>query len=671
MKKVSIIVHQNYIEDVIKNLHETGLMEIIDISKEQLEIDQEDKQDVLNPELDTIVNYEQRVSKLIKILTNVKPKRGGIKALLRPDLPEIKIVEDKTFDELYSYAEGILNEIEKNILEDEQKLQKFDEDIKRINFNIKQLEYIKDFEVDVSDIGESRYIVIKAGKTTDIETLRTQMEGLEKSIIYSKQFGTGKKVEWSVIVATYISGKEKFEKIFRENAEEFYFEGLSGFPKDVLKSLEKKIEESEKEKKIIVNLLRDLTSRYLSDLLGLQEEIQLMGVRMEVSKNFAKTQKTYIISGWVLEKKDDELKNQVKNVSEDHVLYTSNTPSFNPDNPPTYIETPSWANPFKTILELFAIPKYNEINPMFFIGIFFILFFGFMLGDAGYGLIILFLSLYGYIKLGKHSPFFKNWSFLGICLGVTTTVVGFLTNGFFADLIPRFIYGDPNKPLYSLDLMGIHLPIDGLRDPITMLSIALILALIHLNLGIILGLYQSYRRKDYKSLVLQHGSWIPLQLGGGLLIGYFIFDWRLETMAIYIAAILTVLGIILLFIFTHGPVGFFSITGYIGDWLSYARLLALGLSTAGMALAINIVGDLTLTIPIIGFIIFIIIMIFAHIANLCIQSLGAAVHSLRLQYIEFFNRYYEGGGKEFTPFKIRRIYTKTEEIVLEKKGEKI
>jgi V/A-type H+-transporting ATPase subunit I len=194
-----------------------------------------------------------------------------------------------------------------------------------------------------------------------------------------------------------------------------------------------------------------------------------------------------------------------------------------------------------------------------------------------------------------------------------------------------------------------------------MLTIALILALIHLNLGVLLGLYQSYRRKDYKSLVMQHGSWIPLQLGGGLLIGYFIFDWRLETMTMYTAAILTVLGVVLLFTYTRGPIGFFSITGYIGDWLSYARLIALGLSTAGMALACNIVGKLLLMIPIVGVVLFAIIMIVAHMANLGIQSLGAAVHSLRLQYIEFFNRFYEGGGKEFTQFKIKRMYTKTEE----------
>ncbi|MCJ7571312.1 MAG: V-type ATP synthase subunit I [Candidatus Thermoplasmatota archaeon] len=660
MKKASIIIHQNYVEVVVKNLHETGLMEIIDISKEDLNL--ESKNELINFKFDTCTSYKDRFSKLINILTKVTPKKKGIKAILHPDLPKIKIVEDKILDEMYSYAAGFINKIEKDILEDEQKLHKLDEEIKKINLNIQQLNYIKDFNVDVLDIRESKYLVIKAGKTTDIKSIRTQIDGLEKSLIYSKQFGTGKKAEWAVIVVTYISEKEIIEKIFRENVSEFNFQGLSGLPKDILNSLEKEKEEINKETKKIVKLLRDLADRYLNDLLALREELQIEIVKIEASNNFVKTNYTYIINGWILEKNQVALKESLTFISDDHVICNFESPSINPDNPPTYYYTPSWAGSFKTILEMFATPKYNDINPMFFVGIFFILFFSFMLGDAGYGLVILFCSLYGYIKLGKHSPFFKDWSFMGIWLGVTTTVVGFLTNGFFGDLIPRFIYGDPTKSLYSLDVMGVHLPIDGLRNPIIMLSIALILALVQLNLGITLGMYQSYRNKEYRALLLQYGSWIPLQLGGGLLIGYMILDWYLDTIFVYIAIIFTLIGIILLFIHTRGPVGFFSITGYVGDWLSYARLIALGLSTAGMALAINVVGELVIQmIPIIGFVIFIIVMILAHFANLIIQGLGAGVHSLRLQYIEFFNRFYEGGGREFTPFKIKRVYTKTKE----------
>ena len=146
-----------------------------------------------------------------------------------------------------------------------------------------------------------------------------------------------------------------------------------------------------------------------------------------------------------------------------------------------------------------------------------------------------------------------------------------------------------------------------------------------------------------------------------MLIGLFILDFQLSDTLFYVAAIMVVIGIVQLFL-AKGPIGFFDITGYVGDWLSYARLLALGLATAGMALAFNVVAQLLgEMIPLIGIVITIILIVFAHMINLGLQALGAGIHSLRLQYVEFFNRFYEGGGHEFTPFKIKRRYTKIEE----------
>ena len=109
--------------------------------------------------------------------------------------------------------------------------------------------------------------------------------------------------------------------------------------------------------------------------------------------------------------------------------------------------------------------------------------------------------------------------------------------------------------------------------------------------------------------------------------------------------------------------GLFDITGYIGDWLSYARLLALGLATTGMALSFNIVAEIIpQMIPLIGVAFVPIILVLTHTINLGLQTLGAGVHSLRLQYVEFFNRFYEGGGKKFEPFIIKRKHTKTKKI---------
>ncbi|UCF13091.1 MAG: V-type ATP synthase subunit I [Thermoplasmatales archaeon] len=665
MKKVSLIVYQDYVEDVIKTLHEAGLVEIIDISKEApLTLEEAEKAET-HPEAGTCTNYGLRLSRLIDILSKTKKSPSGIKAMLNPQLPVVTSIEDRFLDELYSHAEGILHEIEKNILVHEESLKKLDEQKEKIDIGIEQVSYLKDFRLDISDIGVSDYVYIVAGKTSELPSIEKEIKSLDSAALYSKQFGTGKKREWVVIIAAHISEQEKIEKLCREKITLFDIQHLSGSPKDVIKTLKKEKTKIEDEKKQILSKLSDYASENLHGLLVLREEIRLETVRKEISKNFAKTGSTYIINGWVLEKNEDKLKSLATSASNGLAIYNSEKPSLNPDNPPTYFETPKWAVPFKSLLEMFATPKYNEINPTIIMGIFFVLFFGVMLGDAGYGLVILFLSLFGYIKFSKYSEMIKNWSFMGIWLGLTTTVVGFLTNSFFGDFIPRFIFNDPNQLLYSITIGGIHLPVEPLRNPLTILTIALLFGLVHLNLGIILAIYQSYKNRDFKELITNHFSWVLLQIGGGLLIGDFLLHLlTLRTVEFYISMILVIIGLIFRLIHA-GPLGFFDVTGYVGDWLSYARLLALGLATTGMALAFNIVAKLfgdMIPIEIIGIIIMIILLVLLHVINLGLQALGAGVHSLRLQYVEFFNRFYEGGGHEFKPFSIKRKYTKIKEV---------
>ena len=665
MKKVSLVVHQNYVENVIKTLHENGMMEIIDISKEEPEILKDSEKASMHPDASICTNYELRLSRLIDILDTIRIKPKGIKSLLHPELPEVKTVENSSIEEMFSHIEGVLGEIEKNILENDQKLQYLDEQKQKINQDVEQINYLKDFDIDISDVGESKYVLIKTGKTLDLDSLQSEIEKIDRTTLYSKQFGSGKKIEWAIVVAIHILDKEKVEKICREQLIEFDLKELSGHPKDILKSLKKEIADIKKEKKQIITHLRKYAEKELHELRTLKEEIQLERIRREISKNFAKTNTTYLINGWIIEKNEKILKASVENTAKGCIIYSSQIPSANPDNPPTYIETPKWAAAFKTFLDMFATPKYNEINPTIIMGIFFVLFFGVMLGDAGYGLVILLLSLYGYKKFSKYSELIKNWSFMGIWLGLTTTVVGFLTNSFFGDLIPRFFYSSPDIPLYSLQLGGLHLPIEPLRDPLTILVIALLFGLIHLNIGILLAIYQCLKNKDYNTLITNHFSWVLLQIGGGLLIGDMLLHLlSLGTMEFYFSMALVVIGLILRL--KHaGPLGFFDITGFVGDWLSYARLLALGLATAGMALAFNIVAKLfadMMPIEIVGLIIMVILLVLTHAINLGLQTLGAGVHSLRLQYVEFFNRFYEGGGHEFKPFSIKRKYTKIEEV---------
>lgn len=659
MTKSTLIIHQDYLDDVIRSLHEAGLMEIQTITKEQTE-DTGIQKLIMPPEASLCQEYEARLSALIKILKHSQKKTGGIKAVLHPQLPKMQEVEDLNLDELLSQMEGVIAPIEKKILTDDQKLQSLKTQQQQTTTYLNELLNYTPFDLVLSDKGKSDLLYIKIGKTQNLQRLQDALRSIDELELFSNQIGQGKKIQWSVIIVTHIDHHKELERLIADHFTDVDLPDINKTPKEAINQLKEQKRTLAKQQKTIQTSLANNAKKHLQSLLALREQIQLERIRKELPAKFARTQETIIMQGWVLAEKTDELKKTLDDVTNNNVIYEFQTPSPNPDNPPTYVKTPVWAQSFRTLLELFATPRYNEINPTVIMGIFFVLFFGFMLGDAGYGSVILALSLFAYIKFKRFSPMIRDWSFMGIWLGLITTIVGILTNGFFGDFIPRFIYGNPEQPLYQATIAGIQFPVEPLKDPLTILTIALILGLAHLNVGIILGIYQAYKQKEYKLLLTQRSCWIPLQVGGGMLIGYFILDWTLSQPAFYIAIIMVLIGIIQLFI-SEGPVGFFGITGYVGDWLSYARLLALGLATAGMALAFNVVaGLLPDLIPIIGIILLPIVLVFAHLANLILQALGAGVHSLRLQYVEFFNRFYEGGGHNFSPFKITRTYTTIE-----------
>lgn len=662
MKKTTILLYHSYLDNTIKKLHEKGLMEITKITKEEAETLGELDTAPIHPEAIMCQEYVQRLSKIVSILKQAKIKTNGIKAILNPELPEIQHIDDVHPDELYSDIEGVLSTIEKTILKDDHRLQQIKDELAQIHEHIENITKIKQFDIKLSSITSSQSLIIKAGLTTDIAQLKEALKPYEKSVLYSKQLIKGKKALWSVIIAGHILERKTIERIYSEHITELDLPLIDKKPKEAIKHLKEQKKSLITEKKEIQLNLRKLSSEHLNTLLGIKEQIQLESLRKDISKQFAQTESTILIKGWVLADNAKTLEKTIQESTNNHAIITLEDPSTNPDNPPTYFKAPGWAQSFKTLLELFAVPKYNEINPTIIMGIFFVLFFGMMLGDAGYGTILMILSLIGFIKFGKYSPTIKNWSFMGIWLGLVTTIVGFLTYSIFGNLIHMTLLGDTTTELlYQFSLLGTQFPIDSLKDPISILTMALILGILHLNIGIILGIYQAFKRKQFKEMMTEKLCWIPLQIGGGMLIGKFILDWSISQPLFYVAGALVAIGIIQL-LYANGPVGFFDITGYVGDWLSYARLLALGLATAGMALAFNVVSKLLgEMIPFVGIIITILLLVILHVVNLAISALGAGVHSLRLQYVEFFNRFYEGGGHEFSPFKIKRTYTQIKE----------
>ncbi|HEC81445.1 MAG TPA: V-type ATP synthase subunit I [Thermoplasmatales archaeon] len=657
MKKVSFIIHQSSLERVVTSLHESGLMQIIDISREDPKLLKEVEAGSVDPEVNNCLMYENRLSNLVGILKKYVPLKKGLKGFLSPMVVEKKTVKRKDLQTLYKETDFLLKKLEENILSLEKGVHEVEDRIEGVDETLQNLSCFLSFSFDLSYIKESEYVTVKAGLTSDVESVRKEVESLGGLLGYT-EVGKKREKRWGVVAVCHISEKERLDVIWQRYVDDLHFFPLTGTPLEAYKRLQKEKEELLRELKRLKGELREAAVKHLNELLVKREEIQIERVRREVSSAFGKTNTTYVVEGWVLERNSEKLESLLTKVTGESVVCSFTSPSSNPVEPPVYLDMPQWMEPFKSILSLFSIPKYNEVNPAPFLVLWFPLMFGVMLGDAGYGVIIFLLSLVARFKWGKVSSFIRSWSLVGLFFGFWTIFFGFLFNSFFGDFVPRFVYGDENALLYQLNLMGYSIPLDALHKPLVILVIALLIGLVHLNFGFVLAMYQNFKRGEVGKVFREQVPWFLLQIGGGALVGEALLHiWDLSTLLFMVSVVFTVVGLIALFV-NNRAMGFFELTGFVGDWLSYARLLALGLATSGMALAFNIVAQLMpKIIPYVGVVLLFLVLIFAHLANLLIQSLGAAIHSLRLQYVEFFNRFYEGGGKEFVPFCVRRRYT--------------
>jgi V/A-type H+-transporting ATPase subunit I len=217
-------------------------------------------------------------------------------------------------------------------------------------------------------------------------------------------------------------------------------------------------------------------------------------------------------------------------------------------------------------------------------------------------------------------------------------------------------------------------------EPMRMLSFSMLFGLIHLLTGLTIKLFNILRTKDYKAILYDVVFWYMLILGSVFgLMSVDIFtntlglSFILPASAGLVAGIIAAIGAVGIIAtngresrnpfkrFLKGLYALYGITGYLSDVLSYSRLLALGLATGVICTVINKMAAMTIGLPILGPIFFIIIVIGGHIFNIAINVLGAYVHTTRLQYVEFFGKFYDGGGRRFQPLKINTKYFKFKE----------
>ncbi|MBS3790664.1 MAG: V-type ATP synthase subunit I [Candidatus Thermoplasmatota archaeon] len=699
MKDLTILVHKDYTQKVVDSLQDGGVVEIDSVDRD------EDVKELIEekniPEIITdFTDYEMRLSSIIDIFERIEEEgETSIKEFLNPPEPEKIEREKKPLDDLFDEVDNLLEENGKEIKELNSELTEIKDKIKDLKEKEKALKIIIDIDIELSSLGESTFSVLRLGKTKNPTKLKSALEELE-SAFFSK---TGKtEEEYLVLTGAYLGEKEEYERALREgDFRPLKLEELKGDPKEALARVKRGLKKLRERRDSLVDDLREYKEDWEKKYQVLREELNIYRDKKEIVQNFGSTDTTSVIKAWAEEDDVEKVEDVISDCAKGHAEIVDEEP-VDPDEVPISLENPKPIKPFELLTKMFAPPRYDEVDPTIIVGPAFVLFFGLMLGDFIYGLILAVGAIVMIKGPGKVEEGIKNFGWILFATGLSTIFFGLIQGGYmgpgrddYHNLIGRF---GIETPALLETLEG-----DG---PLILLIISLVIGITYINIGLVLQLIQHIKRKNYKRIILENTSWWLLQPAAFILIApMMVEDFTFTSTVNYAAYALGAVGLILLALRAKG-LSFFELTGFLGDFLSFSRILALGLATAGIGLTVNVITDLVAgadvgmlivwpllaigtivalyghikkksnkmtgvggALIILGamgfadpsypfFVLALLVFFAGHMINLALQGLGSFVHSLRLQYVEFFGYFFEGGGKEFEPFKFERKHTK-------------
>ncbi|MGZ7067669.1 MAG: V-type ATP synthase subunit I [Methanobacterium sp.] len=656
MEKLKILTLDVYSNFVVNSLHEEDIVQIDDIS-ERIQQDAEWKQ-IFKPSKATantgkISSLLMKTSGIIDLLKSAEKKDKSmlnlIKGLINPKMPEKREVERLNTEALIEKADAFLDEVEGKTLKIEDKLNDLDFEKNELNTTLINAKKLEDFDINLDDLRESKYTSILVGKISAdaLNTFNKEFSAVtDKILILEKDLD---KIDKTVIIVTLKEYSDEIAGILRKlEFERYETQGLSGKPKDIIKNSETRIENIQKEREQYIGELAELAKKWKDDLIVLKEELSIEKDRNEIFSFFVETENTVMLEAWVTSKNLNKALDIINKSSEGYSVVEVSKPTDN--DVPVHLENPRFAKPYELLVNMYSPPSYKEIDPTIFVALIFPFFFGYCLTDAGYGIIDAVIGYILFRGLGKSSKLMRSFGLILIGCGVWAFILGMITNGFIADLSTRW---------FAYKLPTVISSLDAFVNPQNILYLALIIGVLHVNMGLLIGAYSNIKNGEIKEALGTQINWIVLELGILVFAAFYLFGGSFMLGALT-GGVLILIGFGLLLYF-NGMFGLMDLSGFLGTILSYARLLALCLSTGGIALTVNILASLiygVVPVIILNVILALLIFILGHTANLAFQSLGAFIHSLRLHYVEFFSQFYEGGAEKFRTFRTKRKYTK-------------
>ena len=586
------------------------------------------------------VEESTRIKWMIDYVGRFVEKEKGLSALKKgPIVYTFNELEKEanSYDYITDFNE--LSEISKKIDSNNQK-------ITAIDNSIKEISPWKSIKEPIEDLNSFRKLKFIMGylPTKSLEKFRTSIVDLKST--YFEEIDIVGRNSYCIIFTNQLEKEAVYENLRLNSFSEVNLE-IKGVVSEEIQRLEdeKKILEEENSK------LTDEIKKFTVNLQKMQsvyEYYQNLSLRNTVVSNFKATDKLDIIQGYIPADKENNFKELLEKLSASKVYLEIEDAKKDDPDVPIILKNNKIASLFESVTKMYALPKYDEVDPTFILSIFYWIFFGMMVADFAYGLILFVGSGIALMTL-KFNDSTKKFSKFFFALSFSTMIWGLIYGSAFGDLITL-----PTQIL------------DSSKDFMTVLMLSLAFGGVHLAFGLGMKAYVLIKNGNPMDAFYDVFLWyLTLTTVILVIVGKVItLPSIVNTIAFY-GMIVGMLGIIAFGArdsksiagrIAGGLYSLYGITSYIGDFVSYLRLMALGLAGGFIAVAINIIVKMLVGGGIVGIIFGVIVFVFAQLFNIFLSFLSAYVHTSRLMYVEFFSKFYEGGGKAFKKFRSENKY---------------
>ena len=667
MEKVKVLVLDEYLEGAVRECGEFGAVEMKGLRTTHSSESEELKE---------ISLLEKRVRHLLDIL-EVTERKDLFGATIPPEKMPLK--KENTKKQLEG-VENFLEKIEESATKTSEEIKELKEekssllDRKNNLFQYKEsLEILSELGGKTEWLDDSKFLYLAFGSLPkeDSETLLFLKEGLKKDFCVWK--GEEREERVPILILTLQEYKENLEQILGGLKWENYDLPPSGTENE-LKEIQTRIKEINGKTGELQGELEEIKEEYGEKLLAMKEIVENEKSISELKLKFFKTENVHLLEGWIPRKKVRELKDRLEKITKKH-LFLKSYPAGE-ERVPTHLENPSIVKPFESLTSTFGLPGYNEVDPTILLAITFPLFFGLMFGDVGHGALVALLG--GAIShFGRRDAGVKNLGKVVVACGIFSMIFGFL----YGDIFGLGPY-DPHHPeaISQKTIFGFTMIekqwVSPLHEPIDFLMIAIYIAIFQISMGLFIDLKNKISQRKFLDAFTSPVIKLWLYFGTIFFLMTYQLDFGLWAENILVTIPLILIPLILIFfseLIKHikklnkkqipGLLGeggfevFDTLLIFMSNTISYSRLFALALVHAGLFLALFTISEMFTGIPVVGKLVWFLVIVVGTILILALEAIIVFLHSLRLHYYEWFTKFFEADGIPFKPFKIKRVYT--------------